>query len=542
MRETAFVVASPSLPSATLANATTATPPSTPTAATAPATSTSTGTGKLAPGTRAFSLSGSLSGLEWLVALNKDDLPASDNGSNSGDDDQASTDPDTDANAATSDSDNTNTYNSDPTLSGAIGDASWLTNQHSALPHHSLNLRARLHNLLATPTQGSDNTKHEHNQREPNQQGNNQRELNHHNQDSRTARHRQSPQPAAVPSKQLQPRYTDRPERPGYSFPQLCYLALREASPDGSDGLVLADIYRYITTNFPFYRSAGCGWKNSVRHNLSQNKCFRKLRTQQGKGIVWAIDASHPRICSGNMLTKVRTKSSSSSGRLQQSVTKPPLADLGSGRQQPHTINVDISSSSSSVLSVGNNAAKESSDSSILLGTAAGLARSLNSDSGCSIDQCYSSNDSSDDELEDALSGFSSDSSSGMEWMEVSEQHHHLKPWEPTLAHGGVSAADFDTFVAHNAGLYKPGGAASPFFQAATMVSCSCDSGTVHHLASCCHRSRAWESGPSAIGGQDSGPAALNEAALDNSDADADADDDDDDDDPFDTMPRDWLA
>ena len=37
------------------------------------------------------------------------------------------------------------------------------------------------------------------------------------------------------------------------------------------------DIYNWIQEHFPFYQTAPIGWKNSVRHNLSLNQCFRKV-------------------------------------------------------------------------------------------------------------------------------------------------------------------------------------------------------------------------------------------------------------------------
>lgn len=56
--------------------------------------------------------------------------------------------------------------------------------------------------------------------------------------------------------------------------------------------LVLSDIYQYILDNYPYFRSRGPGWRNSIRHNLSLNDCFIKAgRSANGKGHYWAI---HP--------------------------------------------------------------------------------------------------------------------------------------------------------------------------------------------------------------------------------------------------------
>lgn len=45
--------------------------------------------------------------------------------------------------------------------------------------------------------------------------------------------------------------------------------------------------------NFPYFKTAPDGWKNSVRHNLSLNKCFEKVEKPNGsqrKGCLWALN------------------------------------------------------------------------------------------------------------------------------------------------------------------------------------------------------------------------------------------------------------
>ena len=52
----------------------------------------------------------------------------------------------------------------------------------------------------------------------------------------------------------------------------------------------------YFSEHFPYFKTAPNGWKNSVRHNLSLNKCFEKIEkpatngTNQRKGCLWAMN------------------------------------------------------------------------------------------------------------------------------------------------------------------------------------------------------------------------------------------------------------
>ena len=67
--------------------------------------------------------------------------------------------------------------------------------------------------------------------------------------------------------------------KPPYSFSCLIFMAI-EDSP--SKKLPVKDIYNWILTHFPYFQNAPTGWKNSVRHNLSLNKCFKKVDKEKG--------------------------------------------------------------------------------------------------------------------------------------------------------------------------------------------------------------------------------------------------------------------
>ncbi|XP_029037388.1 forkhead box protein N3-like isoform X5 [Osmia bicornis bicornis] len=59
--------------------------------------------------------------------------------------------------------------------------------------------------------------------------------------------------------------------------------------------LPVKEVYAWILDHFPYFRNAPTGWKNSVRHNLSLNKCFRKVEKAPnlGKGSLWMVDAQY---------------------------------------------------------------------------------------------------------------------------------------------------------------------------------------------------------------------------------------------------------
>ena len=110
--------------------------------------------------------------------------------------------------------------------------------------------------------------------------------------------------------------------RPQYSYVALIAMAIASA-PNGR--MTLAEIYRYISERFPYFRldagREGCHarrWQNSVRHNLSLNDCFVRVerstdadkktnRTSGGKGGYWTLHPlCHDMFIDGSLLRRAR--------------------------------------------------------------------------------------------------------------------------------------------------------------------------------------------------------------------------------------------
>ncbi|SAM04219.1 hypothetical protein [Absidia glauca] len=78
------------------------------------------------------------------------------------------------------------------------------------------------------------------------------------------------------------PRPMRKRRRPPHSYASLIAQAILTSQ---YQRMTLREIYEWVQTRYPhLYEANETGWQNTIRHNLSLNKCFCKLPKAQSKG------------------------------------------------------------------------------------------------------------------------------------------------------------------------------------------------------------------------------------------------------------------
>ena len=92
-----------------------------------------------------------------------------------------------------------------------------------------------------------------------------------------------------IPAPKDMPPIVDDGTKPPYSYATLIGMAILRSS---DRKLTLSQIYKWINDTFLWYQTKS-GWQNSIRHNLSLNKAFRKQERPKGdpgKGHYWIVE------------------------------------------------------------------------------------------------------------------------------------------------------------------------------------------------------------------------------------------------------------
>ena len=92
-----------------------------------------------------------------------------------------------------------------------------------------------------------------------------------------------------IPEPKDMPPIIDDGTKPPYSYATLIGMAILRSD---DRKLTLSQIYKWINETFIWYQTKS-GWQNSIRHNLSLNKAFRKQerpKNDPGKGHYWIVE------------------------------------------------------------------------------------------------------------------------------------------------------------------------------------------------------------------------------------------------------------
>ncbi|XP_004529756.1 forkhead box protein D3-B-like [Ceratitis capitata] len=113
-----------------------------------------------------------------------------------------------------------------------------------------------------------------------------------------SAQQQSTAQPTAVEQQENSSPMEESVQRPKYTYPQLITMAIDQSA---QKKLPLSAILEWISESFPYYQRDQTSWQNQVRHALSTNRKFAKVKRpteDPGRGNYWTMSSSlnHPEL------------------------------------------------------------------------------------------------------------------------------------------------------------------------------------------------------------------------------------------------------
>ncbi|KAI7858596.1 fork head domain-containing protein [Circinella umbellata] len=128
-----------------------------------------------------------------------------------------------------------------------------------------------------------------------------------------------------------------RRRRPPFSYSSLIAQAILEAE---QERMTLQEIYKWIKEKYPaLYDVEDTGWQNTIRHNLSLNKCFKKIPKAElvngsncrGKGGYWTIDPNYIEKFKNGVFAKGSSSNILSKRKTPRQIRMKPTIDIDDG-------------------------------------------------------------------------------------------------------------------------------------------------------------------------------------------------------------------
>ncbi|OCK83991.1 hypothetical protein K432DRAFT_289836 [Lepidopterella palustris CBS 459.81] len=155
----------------------------------------------------------------------------------------------------------------------------------------------------------------------------------------------QDEDPTPLPEPDEMPAVEDDGKKPQYSYANLIGMAILRAP---NRRLTLAQIYKWISDTFIYYRSSETGWQNSIRHNLSLSKAFSKQerpKDDPGKGHYWRINPGFEKQFHKAKSSRRTTNPDGFVQALPSDLLHPSTASFGGSFPLPSSVVKNIDSS-----------------------------------------------------------------------------------------------------------------------------------------------------------------------------------------------------